>query len=208
MPPTLVNTAFGALVGAALLGAAFDRRSVTAVAGAAALPDADAVASLVLRGATNAVLHNVWLPALAAGLLYWDTRLREGSLLRRRYGWWGVRVAWVALASWVVAGVGPDLFSFEAVNLLYPVHDRFYSVVGKLVLSTEDGVVQTYLESGTLRTAGTTADYHVESWVNPTPGTANPPDAERRIRFVESGWQAVVVAAAAATVAARSRRGR
>ncbi|MCE4136110.1 hypothetical protein, partial [Salmonella enterica] len=63
MPPTLVNVAVGLLVGAALLGGAFDRRSLSVVGLAAAAPDLDAVASLFVRGATNALLHNVWIPA-------------------------------------------------------------------------------------------------------------------------------------------------
>lgn len=210
MPPTLVNVAYGALLGTALLGAAFDRRAVLVVLAAAALPDLDAVVSLVVRGATNAALHNVFVPAIAAGLLYWDAN-REESWLRERYGWRGVRVAWVALASFAVAGVGADLFSVDAVNLLWPVHDRFYSVTGRVVYSTHEGLVRSYVEFGgegllPLRSPGTTATYHVETWLNPTSGTDNPRGVERRIRIVEYGWQAVVVATAAAALAVRFRR--
>jgi len=50
MPPTLVNVAVGALVGVALLGAAFDRRSIGLVAVAAAVPDLDAALGLVAVG--------------------------------------------------------------------------------------------------------------------------------------------------------------
>ena len=208
MPPTPVNVAFGVLMGAALLGAAFDRRSVLVVALAAALPDLDAVASLVVHGATNAALHNAFVPAAAAALVYWDAERREESFLRARYGWRGVRVAWVAVAAFAVAGIGADLFNHEAVNLLYPVHDRFYAVFGRLLYSTQDGVVQTYVQFGgerLLQSPGTTANYHVPTWVNPTPGTDNPAGVERRLRLVESGWQAVVVAASAAVLAIRLR---
>ena len=209
MPPTLVNVAVGALLGAALLGAAFDRRAVAVVLAAAALPDADAALSLLVRGATNVVLHNLFVPAIAGAVLYWDTALREESWLRERYGWRGCRVAWVALSTYAVAGIGFDFFTLDAVNLLWPVHDRFYAVFGRLVYSTHEGVVQTYVEVGghplPLRSPGTTATYHVETWLNPTPGTRNPPGVERRVRIVEYGWQAVVVVAGAAALAFRFR---
>ncbi|WP_247009564.1 hypothetical protein [Halorientalis litorea] len=213
MPPTLVTVAVGVLVGLALLGTAFDRRSLFAVVGVAAVPDLDAVASLYVPGVTNALLHTGWIPLVAGCLLYWDTQRRDTSWLADRYGWRGVRVAWVAVAVYAVAGIGLDLFSQDAVNLLYPVHDRFYSLVGRFTISTGDGLVQTYVEVGGRRlvavtTQGTTADYHVASWVNPTPGTGNPPGVERRVRLLASGWQAVVVAAAAVATAVTLGRDR
>lgn len=213
MPPTLVNAAFGALLAAALLGAAFDRRSAAVVTLAAAVPDLDAVASLAVAGATNAVLHTLFIPAAAAAAVHYDTRVRsqEASWLRRRYGPRGVRVAWVTVTAYLVAGIGLDLFSYEAVNLLYPVHDRFYAVVGWFILSTADGVILTYvdLDAGILglHSPGTTATHHVATWVNPTPGTAVTPGAERRLRLFREGWHAVAVAAAAVITAARLREG-
>ena len=210
MAPTLVNAAFGALLAAALLGAAFDRRSVTVVVAAAVLPDLDAVASLVIPGATNALFHAAWIPLATGGLLYWDTTRRETSWLRTRYGWWGVRVAWVALAAFAVAGIGPELFGLAGVNLLYPVHDAYYLVAGRLVFSTQDGIVQTFVSlsaSGPgvlpLESPGTTATYAIPTWINPDgrPGLAL--GAERELYLVRSGWQAVVVAAAGALLAIR-----
>ena len=211
MAPTPVNVAVGVLLGLALLGAAFDRRSVALVAVAAALPDLDAVASLAIRGATNALLHTLLLPAAAFVVLYWDTRRRESSWLRRQWGWYGVRVAWVSLAAFVVAGIGPELFGPDGANLLYPLHDRFYAVVGRFRLSTHEGLILTFVERGEgllwLSSPGTTADHHVPSWVNPTPGPGleTGTDVERRLTLVESGWQLVVVAAASVGLAARLR---
>ena len=207
MPPTLVNVAVGVLIGVALLGAAFDRRSILAVAFAAALPDFDAVLSLFVHGATNAVLHSIFIPLGAAALLYFDTELRSESWLRERYGWYGVRVAWVAIAAYAVAGIGLDLFNVESVALLYPVSDRYFAIVGRFVLSTQEGLILTYVELGDgwleVATPGTMANYHVESWVNPTPGTDVPADAERRVRLIDSGWQAVIVMTAVAAVPAK-----
>ena len=207
MPPTLVTVAVGVLLGVALLGPAFDRWSLAVVAVAAALPDLDAVLSLWIHGATNAALHSIFIPAGAAAVLYWDTH-REASWLRARYGWYGVRVAWVAVAAYAVAGIGLDLFNISSAAVLYPASDRYFAIVGKLVLSTQDGVVQSYLAFGDgwleHLTRGTTDTRHIETWINPTPGPSNPPDANRTIRLVDAGWQAVVVATAVAAVPARA----
>lgn len=197
MPPTLVTIAVGVLLGVGLLGAAFDHRSLAVVAFASALPDLDAIVSLAVPGSTNAVFHTIFIPAVAAGLLYYDTERRDTSWLRSRYGWYGVRVAWVAVAAYTVAGIGLDLFSADSVALIYPLSDRYYAIIGRFVISTQEGIIQTYIEFGDgwleIATPGTTATHHVDSWLNPG-------DGERRLRLIESGWQAVVVLTALAAV--------
>jgi len=213
MAPSLVSAAFGALLAAALLGAAFDRRSVGVVVASAVLPDLDAVASLAVPGATNALLHAVWLPLAAGVALYWDTRIADASRLRARAGRRGVRVAWVALAAFLVAGVGPDLFGGEGVNLLYPLHDAYYLVDGGLLFSTEDGVVQTFVTFGAggrgilpLETLGTTESYAIASFANPDGRPGLSLGADRELDLVRTGWQLVVVASAVALLAVRFRR--
>ncbi|WP_247002940.1 metal-dependent hydrolase [Halosolutus gelatinilyticus] len=207
MAPTLVNAAVGVLLGLALLGAALDRRSLVVVAIAAALPDLDAVAGLVVVGATNVLLHTLLIPAAAFVALYWETRYRDRSRLGDRYGWYGVRVGWVALAAFVVAGIGLDCFTTGA-NLLYPLHDRFYAVSGRLLVSTQHGLVQTIADGGAplwLSSPGTTETYHVETWLNPTPGTGIETGVERRLHLIDAGWQLPVVVAAGIAAAVRLR---
>ncbi len=200
MAPTLVNVAVGVLLGVALLGIAFDRRSIAIVGLAAALPDLDAALALLVPGATNAAFHSLFLAAIVGSVLYWDTERRETSWLRGRYGLYGVRVAWVAVASFVVAGIVFDLFTSVGVALLYPLVDRYYVVSGRLVLSSQEGVVQTYFDLGegwlALETTGRTSTHRIDTWVTPT-------DDERRLRLVESGWQLVVVLTAIAAVPAK-----
>jgi len=215
MAPTLVTAAFGALLAAALLGAAFDRRSVAVVVAAAVLPDLDAVASLVVPGATNALLHTVWLPVAAGVVLYWDTERRGVSRLRERAGWRGVRTAWVALAAFLVAGVGPDLLGGAGVNLLYPLHDAYYLVDGGLLFSTRDGVVQTFVTVGAqgpgilpFEALGTTESYAIPTFANPDGRPGLSLGAERELHLVRTGWQLVVVAAAAALLTVRFRPAR
>lgn len=212
MAPALVAAAVGALLAAALLGRAFDRRTAAVVVLAAVAPSLDAVLSLVVRGATNAALHTLLVPGLAALALYWDAERREHSTVRTRFGWRGVRTAWVVLAAYVVAGIGLELFVGAGANLFYPLHDRFYVVSGRLLFSTQEGVVQTYVELGgdgllTVGSPGTTATHHVASWITPTPGTGleRGVERERELVIVESGWQAVLVIAAAAVLALRRR---
>ena len=212
MAPPLVSAAVGALLAAALLGDAFDRRSVAVVVAAALLPSLDAAASLVVPGATNALLHAVWAPLLAGGLLYWDTTVRATSALRARGGRRAVRVAWVALASFVVAGIGSALFAGEGAVLLYPFENARYAVRGRLVFSTQEGVVQTFVALGAngpgvlpLGSVDAATAGPIASWVNPDGRPGLDPGADRAFRFVESGWQLVVVAAATATLAIRFR---
>jgi hypothetical protein len=215
MAPTLVSAAVGALLAAALLGDAFDRRAVAVVVAAAVLPSLDAAASLVVPGTTNALLHAVWAPLLVGALLYWDTvrRPADASALRDRCGRRGVRVAWVALASFVVAGIGSALFAGEGAALLYPLEDARYVVRGRLVFSTREGVVQTFLALGAdgpgilpIESVGGAVADPVASWVNPDGRPGLDPAAAREVRFVDGGYQLVVVAAAAATLAVRFRR--
>ena len=200
MAPTLVNVAVGVLLGIALLGVVFDRRSIAIVGLAAALPDLDAAASLLVPGATNAAFHSLLLAAVVGGVLYWDTERRETSWLRDRYGFYGVRVAWVAFASFVVAGIAFDLVTSVGVALLYPLVDRYYVVSGRLVLSSQEGVVLTYFDLGegwlALETTGRPSTHRIDTWITPT-------DGERRLRLVESGWQLVVVLTSLAAVPAK-----
>lgn len=208
MPPTLYNIALGTLLGLALLGAALDRRSLAIVALAAALPDLDAVVSLVVEGATNAVFHTLLLPGVVFVLVLWDTMFADRSWIMERYGWWGARTAWVALASFVVAGIVPDLLSDEGVNLLFPFVNQFYAVDGTFYYSTTEGIVQTFVGLGDDRLVaidrlGSTSEHHVPTWVNPTPGTGLATGEARTLRIVDSGWQLVVVLTAAAATAVR-----
>lgn len=200
MPPTLVTVAVGVLLGVVLLGAAFDRRSLVVVAVAAALPDLDALFVLIGVSVTNAAFHSVIIPIVATVALYCDTRIRERSWLVDRYGAYGVRVVWVAIAAYAVAGIGLDAFSTETVALLYPVSDRYYAILGRLVVSTQDGLVQTYVTLGSggleVESPGMVGTYVVESPLASRDGT-------RRVRLVESGWQAALVATAAAAVPAK-----
>lgn len=206
MSSTIVHVAFGGLVAVGLLGAGFDRRSVLVVLAAAALPDVDSFLAIVFTGTHRALLHNLVLPTLAAGVLYSDTR-RHTSFVRDRFGDHGVHVAWVAIAAFVFGGVAPDLVT-NGVNPLYPVVDRYLTLDGRALLSSTRGFVQTFvdLHPGGDTVGGTTADTFYYTGVDTTRG-AEPEQVERIFPVVDSGMDLLVVVLSGFLLTARFRAG-
>ena len=145
MPSTLVHVSLALLLAAGLLGPEFDRRAVVVVAAATALPDLDVALEPVLSGAHRSVGHTFVLPAILAAALAADVRRGPESVLRRRYGRRGVTLAAVAVACLFGAGIVPDLV-VGGVNALYPLHDAFYTIDGRLFYSTDRGWVQTFVD--------------------------------------------------------------
>ena len=203
MPSTLVHVALGGLIAAALLAEEFDGRSLAVALAAAALPDVDTFVGLWVAGAHRALLHTLLLPTLLGGAYAYDVRLRERSWLRERWGARGVRVAGASLAALLFAGIFPDLFT-NGVNAFYPIHDAFYAVDGRLVLSNERGVVQTFVEWNPGPPERTTENFHYWTGVDPTPGR-DPSDAERIFPVVTSGMQLMLVLTSAVVVTVRLR---
>ena len=237
MPSLVVHVALAGLVGAALLGREFDRRSLVVVLLVPVIPDLDAFAGFVVPGGHRALLHTLLIPLGAAALLRYDTRGREISWLRGRYGPRGVRIAWVAVVVYAFAGIGPDLFTGGGANPFYPLHDQFYEVSGELGYSTTDGWVQTFVDlspgadssggssdggcahantdgGGTrgrdqsaersidLGQRGSTREVHIESGIDPMPGSECE-NVERRFPVVESGWQLLFVLTSATVLVGR-----
>ncbi len=215
MPSPTVQLGLGVLVAAALLGEYYDRRALGVVAVVMVVPELDTVAGWLLAGAHRALLHNLLLVAAAGGLLYFDTRVRERSWLRGRYGDRGVRLAGVALFVHVFAHVLLDYAHLEGVNLLYPLVDAFYHLDGELYLSTGEGVVQTFVELVEPEAGeqvvdagrtGTTENVHVDSPVDPeNQGSDGRP--ERRFPVAVYGWQLYLIAAGLFTVGAKRLQG-
>jgi uncharacterized membrane protein YgcG len=142
MPSTVVHVALAGLVGTALLADYFDAKAVLTVMAATALVDFDVFLGFWIAGAHRAAFHTLLLPLLGGVALWADLRRGDRSLVRSRWGGRGVRVAWVSLVAVTFAGIGLDAF-FNGANLLYPLHDRFYTFSGKAYYSTEEGFVQT-----------------------------------------------------------------
>ncbi len=215
MPSSVVHAGFALLLAAGLLKGAYDRPALGVVLLVIVIPEVDSVMGPVMPGAHRTVGHNFVLPAAAGLLLYYDTRLRETSLLRERFADRGVRIAWVALFAHCFAHVFLDWAHLEGVNALWPLHDEFFRLEGEILLSTADGFVQTFVDveldpdtgertvdaGGT----GTTESVHVNNPVEPD-SPENLADAEtidRRFPIAQRGWRLYLIVVGVFVVVAR-----
>jgi hypothetical protein len=198
MPSTLVHLALGALLAAALLEDAFGPRALGIVLAVTAIPDLDTFVGIAFPGTHRAALHTFVVPLLAAGAIAYDLR-RTDSWLRAR-GPGTIRIAWVAVAAYVFAGIAPDLF-FNGVNPLYPLHDRFYEVNGEVLVSNQRGLVQTLWE-GEASTRGTTNTTHYSTGVDPVRG-ADPKHVERVFPIARGGLQVLLLVTASTVTGVR-----
>ncbi len=211
MPSTLVHVGFAGLLGVALLSRHFDARAILAVMAAAAFPDIDTFIGLwLMDGGHRTVFHNLVFPTIVLGVVLWDVYLREESYILNRWGAYGFRVAWVSIVGgWVIAHVLLDAF-FNGVNLFWPLHDQFIDLSGRMIVSDQRGLVQTFIElertvDGTAvaaeHTRGTTEDTHYYTGVDPGPDA--PEDVERWLPIADSGPLFVVMVSGYLAVAYR-----
>jgi inner membrane protein len=182
MPSTVVHVAVGALLATSLLADQFDTRAAFVVLAAAAFPDLDTLLGLWIEGGHRAIFHNLLLPMVIGIILLID--LLGKNRIGRRWGTYGVRVAWVSLVAFVVAGIGLDLVK-NGVNVFYPIHDQFYSVSGKISVSNKHGLVQTFLQP---KSRGTTHTTHYDTGFDLAQGP-DPRNEERVFPIVRSGRQ-------------------
>lgn len=208
MPPTVVHAALAGLIAGGVLGRRLTARRAAAVVGAGVAPDADAALALIWEGAHGAVLHTLFVPAAAAGVLYYDTHHRATSAVGRRWGRAGVAVAWTAVLAYAVAGIGLDLFNVDAAAVLWPLDPRYYLVVGQLVYNTQGGLVQTFVEFQLawppVLVESVGPRHFVRTPFDASPGP-DPVDAVRVVAVVESGWQLLVTACGTGAVIASVR---
>jgi len=188
MPSSVVHLAFAGVVAAALLGTTFDRRALAVVLVAVAIPDLDSFI-LFSDAGHRTVLHNLWVAVVPATALFVDLRVREESFVRGRWGARGVRIAWVAVVCYLVAHLALDAAD-GYVNLLWPLHDQFYTLDGSIELSNERGIVNTFSDGGVplLDARGTSSEQQITTGVDPGDG-----NTERVFPVIRAGWQLVVL---------------
>lgn len=216
MPSTVVHVALAGLIVAALLPERyFDRRAVAVALAMAVVPDLDVFLSPVIVGAHRSVGHTLLFPASLA-VAAWLDRRRERPLVGRLLGPGGGAVVGAGLVGMTLAAIGLD-YAANGVNLLWPVHDQFYAANGKLVVSNQRGLVQTFVDlspeppgdggGGGGGQKRTTQNTHYSTGVDPSRGD-EPENVERLFPVVRSGWQLLVVATGTLVVGARLRLSR
>lgn len=206
MPSSLVHAAVAGLIGAALLGEAFDRRALLVLVVAATIADIDSFVALVSSAGHRTSLHNLAVPVVAAALWWVDVHVREQSLLRSRWGAWGVRVAWVAIVCYAFGHVLLDLTDGYA-NLFWPLHDQFYTLRGEMELSNQRGLVQTFREGEgflLLEPRGTSREVQITTGVDPGT-TPSGETAERTFPLFGSGLELLLALIGSLVTAARLR---
>jgi len=223
MPSTVVHAGFALLLAAGLLGRHYDRRALAALLVIVVVPEVDSFLGPLMPGAHRTVGHTLVFPALAAGLLYYDTRIRDRSLVRSRLDdferadrW--IAVAWVALFAHAFAHVGLDWTHLDGVNVAWPLVDRFVHLDGEVVFSTAEGFTQTFVEvqvdPETGRRAvdagvtGTTETVHVNNPVEPRdPDEVTEEPVDRRFPVANAGWRLYLIGLGLFTLAARRLQG-
>lgn len=208
MPSLVVHLALAGLLAAGLLGNDFGWRSLGVVLAATAFADLDVFVGLFLQGGHRSAFHTLLLPLAAGGFLVYDVRIGDRSSLRERFGAGAPRVAGVTVVIYTFAAIGLDLATGGA-NAFYPLHNQFYKVNGRIILSNQRGLVQTFIDLGSGGSAGpkslgSTAEVHVGSGVDPTPGN-EPKNVERIFPVVQTGWQLLLVLTSFIVVGGRFR---
>ncbi|WP_435094011.1 metal-dependent hydrolase [Halorubrum sp. N11] len=222
MVSTVVHAGFALAIAAGLLGDYYDRRALAVVLAIVVLPEIDSFLGPIMPGAHRTVGHNLVFPAAVTALLYYDTRLRDRSVLRDRLAdrfsersaerW--IAVAWVGLFVHVFAHVALDWVHLDGVNVFWPLRDRFYDLSGEVLLSSTDGFVQTFVdvqldpETGTRRLdaggGGTTDTVHVNNPVEPRdPKAVTDEPVDRRFPIANAGWRLYLIGLGLFTLVAR-----
>jgi hypothetical protein len=202
MPSLVVHYAFVGLLAATVLGAAFDKRSLLVALVVVTVPDVDAFIALFYSVGHRAATTNLVIPAVGAAVLAVDRYGREESYVRRRWGAYGVRVAWFCVVVYAVGHVLLDAITGGA-NLFWPVHDQFYSISGRLELSSQRGVVQTFVEGSS--GMGDSTEIQMSTGVDPNPGGDGAADepVDRIFPIARSGWELYVLVVGTLATAAR-----
>jgi hypothetical protein len=210
MPSLVVHYAFVGLLAATVLGAAFDKRSLLFSILVVTIPDIDAFIGLVFPVGHRAATTNLVIPAVAGVIVAIDLYGRETSYIRSNWGAYGVRIAWFSVVVYAVGHVLLDAITGGA-NLFWPVYDQFYSISGRLELSSQRGIVQTFIETGPEKTVptpdamGNSSEVQMSTGVDPNPGADTPTDepVDRIFPIARGGWELYVLVVGTLATAAR-----
>lgn len=198
MVSTVVHVSVAVLICCALLpDDVFSLKSLMIAVTPVALLDVDAFFFIISEGLHRALFHNILIPTIVIALIIYDTVVRESSYISRfvdpRYA---SSIAIASYVSIIFAGIGLD-FSDTGVNIFWPLYDQFYTLEGKLIISSDDGLVQTFIEEPfkdvfeKTNNTKTTDNFVYRTPANPNPGSSEP--AERIFPIAYKGWRLVLI---------------
>lgn len=206
MPSTVVHVAFGLVLAIALLRGTEDRGALVFLVVLLVLPDLDTVLGPIMAGAHRTVLHTLLFPAAIAALMAYDTRVRDRSLLRDRLGEQWIRVAWAGTFALGFGHLLLDYVYLDGINALWPFRDQFYRLSGEMVLSTSDGLTQTFVDLSPDAPEPERRSRQTVHVNNPVEPSRDPPPAEpvdRLFPFAVTGRELYLIVLAAFVLAAR-----
>lgn len=172
MPSTVVHVSFALIIACALIpNNRFTIKSLLIVALPVMFLDSDAFFYIVEEGLHRALFHNIIIPSVIVAILLYDISIRDESYIGRKFNSsHAMSLIITSYTAVVIAGLGLD-FADTGVNLFWPIHDQFYTLEGKFILSSENGIVQTFSEFGTEKDTTDSVVYNTP--INPSSSGEN-----------------------------------
>lgn len=192
MPSTVIHLSLAFIIACTLIpNNMFTVKSLLIVSAPVIFLDIDAFFYVVEEGLHRTLFHNVVLPTVIVLIFFYDIFIRDESYTKKRFD---KTTATILIATSytavVIAGLGLD-FADTGVNLFWPIHDQFYTLEGKFVLSSEKGIVETFSEFGDEESASTTDNVVYNTPINPS----SPSESERVYPIAYKPWQLVLIIA-------------
>lgn len=197
MSSTVVHISFAIIIACSIIPIdKFSYKSLLLVVVPVAMLDLDALVFFIQEGLHRALLHNLIIPTIILFLILYDTIIRKESYIKNYYDEETVII--VSIASYIAvvfAGIGID-FAANGVNLFWPIHDQFYTLEGQFVISSEEGIIQTFtdtfFESVNQGNAKTTDNHVYSTPVNPAPNQPNE-SSPLILHIAYTGYQIVII---------------
>lgn len=197
MPSTVIHLSLAFIIACVLIpNDRFTVRSLLVVSIPVIFLDTDAFFYVVEEGLHRALFHNIIIPTVIVLIFFYDMFIRDESYIGERFN---NTTATILIATSytavVIAGLSLD-FADTGINLFWPIHDQFYTLEGKFVLSSEDGIVQTFSEFSSGESASTTDSVVYNTPINPS----SPSESDRVYPIAYKSWQLVLMIASVVLV--------
>lgn len=207
MPSMIVHISLAAVIACALIPIdKFSFRSLIIVILSVAIIDSDAFAFVIKEGLHRALFHNLILPTFLLLTVLYVLHIDSRKVIVENFD--TAHVTFLCVTTYIAvifAGIGLD-FADTGVNLFWPFHDHFYTLDGRFIVSSEEGVVQTFVNSpfeilsdGSSGTPKDTDNFVYNTPVNPNSGGSS----ERIFPIAYKGWQVIIILTSIVTVSAK-----